>query len=142
MRLKQDYAQEKHSKKSPRISDEIQRRFLVKLKLTEVTSTVHSFLTMTVNTHVAVLKNTFAQINTVKLHALSAEIMIVGKDVPDIRRSGVAKLRNLLMYATGVLKKTGATRKDDNDMKWLMELMGMDTIPADDVHLNPSLLTR
>ena len=32
--------------------------------------------------------------------------------------------------------------KDDNDMKWLMELMGMDTIPADDVHLNPSLLTR
>ncbi|MGM9932302.1 hypothetical protein [Pradoshia sp.] len=84
----------------------------MKLKLTEVTSTVHSILTTTVNTHVAVLKNTFAQINTVKLHALNAEIMIVGKDVPDIRRSGVAKLRNLLMYATGVLKKTGATRTD------------------------------
>lgn len=32
--------------------------------------------------------------------------------------------------------------KDDKDMMWLMELMGMDTIPADDVHLNQHLLTR
>ena len=32
--------------------------------------------------------------------------------------------------------------KDDKDMMWLMELMGMDTIPADDVHLNQRLLTR
>ena len=32
--------------------------------------------------------------------------------------------------------------KDDKDMRWLMELMGMDTIPADDVHLTISLLTR
>ena len=32
--------------------------------------------------------------------------------------------------------------KDDKDMRWLMELMGMDTIPADDVHLTKSLLIR
>lgn len=32
--------------------------------------------------------------------------------------------------------------KDDEDMHWLMELMGMDTIPADDVHLTKTLLIR
>lgn len=30
----------------------------------------------------------------------------------------------------------------DESMKLLMELMGMDTIPADDVHLKPDLLIR
>ena len=30
----------------------------------------------------------------------------------------------------------------DDSMKLLMELMGMDTIPADDVHLKPDLLIR
>ncbi len=31
---------------------------------------------------------------------------------------------------------------DDYDMHWLMELLKMDTIPADDVHMKPSLLNK
>ena len=30
----------------------------------------------------------------------------------------------------------------DENMKWLMHIMGMDAIPADDVHLKPDLLIR
>ena len=30
----------------------------------------------------------------------------------------------------------------DESMKWLMQIMGMDAIPADDVHLKPDLLIR
>lgn len=30
----------------------------------------------------------------------------------------------------------------DDDMQWLMELLKMDTIPADDVHLKPTLIKR
>lgn len=88
----------KRLKKAPKISDEIQRRFLVKSKLTEVTSTVHSILTTTANAHVAILRNMFVMMSTVKHHVLNAEIIIVGKDVPNIRRAGVYKLRNHRMY--------------------------------------------
>lgn len=30
--------------------------------------------------------------------------------------------------------------KGDEDWEWLMQLTGMDAIPADDVHLNSALL--
>ena len=40
----------------------------------------------------------FVMMSTVKHHVLNAEIIIVGKDVPNIRRAGVYKLRNHRMY--------------------------------------------
>ena len=54
---------------------------------------------------------------------------------------------HLLMNHINSVKRTGLHGKcpyenvppGDDDMEWLMQIMGMDTIPPDDVHLKPDL---